>query len=155
MYDLGFPPPLQQSIARKFNSSVYATTLISYRPPRRVIHEYGYNVEFIAKLPTNMCGSGEVHTAYIYKRIGTIPKTPIVPNQTILKVPGRPNFQNINDNNELEDKDEEDKELVCDKAFYESSRIAVSLNPNDVFYHSSQVMTSFLNSGRKTRSCRK
>ena len=39
MYDLGFPPPLQQSIARKFNTSVHGQYLISYRPPYRVIGE--------------------------------------------------------------------------------------------------------------------
>lgn len=69
MYDLGFPPPLQQSIARKFNSSVHATHLVSYRPPARVIDEYGYAVEFVDKLNTSMFGSGENHTAYFYKRI--------------------------------------------------------------------------------------
>ncbi len=44
MYDLGFPPPLQQSIARKFNNSQYAQYLVSYRPPRRVIEEFVSNV---------------------------------------------------------------------------------------------------------------
>lgn len=35
-YDLGFPPDLQQSIAKKFNDSVHAEYLVSYRPPYRV-----------------------------------------------------------------------------------------------------------------------
>jgi len=56
MYDLGFPPPLQQSIARKFNNSVHARYLVSYRPPHRVIHEYGYQVEFVDKYSTRMHG---------------------------------------------------------------------------------------------------
>ncbi len=56
MYDLGFPPPLQQSIARKFNNSVHARYLVSYRPPRRVIEEYGYNVECIDRHDTKMFG---------------------------------------------------------------------------------------------------
>lgn len=68
MYDLGFPPPLQQSIANKFNTSVHARYFISYRPPRRVIDEYGYDVEFITQMNTSMFGSGENHTAYFYKR---------------------------------------------------------------------------------------
>lgn len=59
MYDLGFPPPLQQSIARKFNSSVHAKYLISYRPPHRVIDEYLYAVEFIDRIPTAMHGKIE------------------------------------------------------------------------------------------------
>jgi len=37
MYDLGFPPPLQQSIAKKFNDSVHCVGFVSYRPPIRVI----------------------------------------------------------------------------------------------------------------------
>jgi len=68
MYDLGFPPPLQQSIARKFNESVHAMYLVSYRPPRRILEEYGYKVEYITKMATSMTGSGESHTAYFYKR---------------------------------------------------------------------------------------
>jgi hypothetical protein len=56
MYDLGFPPDLQKSIANKFNQSVYPRYLISYRPPRRVIDEYGYEVEFIHQMNTKMYG---------------------------------------------------------------------------------------------------
>lgn len=74
MYDLGFPPPLQQSIARKFNNSIHCEYLISYRPKERVISEYGYKVEFITSLNTRMHGSGENHMAYIYKRINKTPK---------------------------------------------------------------------------------
>jgi DNA-binding transcriptional MerR regulator len=56
MYDLGFPPDLQQSIANKFNHSVSPKYLISYRPPHRVIDEYGYQVEAIHQMNTKMCG---------------------------------------------------------------------------------------------------
>lgn len=56
MYDLGFPPDLQKSIANKFNQSVYPRFLISYRPPRRVIDEYGYEVECIHQMNTKMFG---------------------------------------------------------------------------------------------------
>ena len=58
MYDLGFPPDLQQSIARKFNTSAYAEWFISYRPPHRVIGEYGYEVEFKHQMMTSMHGAG-------------------------------------------------------------------------------------------------
>mmetsp|Transcript_32796 Transcript_32796/g.55299 ORF Transcript_32796/g.55299 Transcript_32796/m.55299 type:complete len:431 (-) Transcript_32796:162-1454(-) len=68
MFDLGFPPPLQKSIAKKFNESVHAECLVSYRPPRRVIHEYGYAVDFVTQVLCSMHGSGEGHTAYIYMR---------------------------------------------------------------------------------------
>jgi hypothetical protein len=69
MYDLGFPPPLQQSIARKFNSSQHAQFLVSYRPPHRVIHEYAYDVELVDQCPTSMHGSGESHMCYFYRRL--------------------------------------------------------------------------------------
>lgn len=61
MYDLGFPPSLQQSIARKFNNSVHARYLVSYRPPRRVIEEYGYSVECIDRHDTKMFGKYFTH----------------------------------------------------------------------------------------------
>jgi hypothetical protein len=32
--------------------------LVSYRPPRRVIGEYGYEVDEIGKMPTSMTGMG-------------------------------------------------------------------------------------------------
>jgi hypothetical protein len=56
MYDLGFPPDLQESIAQKFNTSTYAEWFISYRPPHRVINDYGYDVEFISQMMTSMHG---------------------------------------------------------------------------------------------------
>ena len=59
----GFPPWLQQSIARKFNSSCHARYLVSYRPPHRVLREYGYEVELVAQAPTSMHGSQEVRSA--------------------------------------------------------------------------------------------
>ncbi|RYY86431.1 hypothetical protein EON63_05815 [archaeon] len=56
MYDLGFPPDLQRSIANKFNTSVHASHLVSYRPPRRVMEEYGYSVKFVYSVNTSMFG---------------------------------------------------------------------------------------------------
>ena len=63
MYDLGFPPDLQQRIAQKFNESVHSKYLVSYRPPRRVIDEYGYEVTFLESTPTAMHGK-----TYIFPR---------------------------------------------------------------------------------------
>jgi hypothetical protein len=80
MFDLGFPPPLQKSIAQKFNNrymyshnktdtlltslslnclpnSVHAECLVSYRPPRRVINEYGYAVTFVDQVLCSMHGT--------------------------------------------------------------------------------------------------
>lgn len=113
MYDLGFPPPLQQSIANKFNTSVHARYLVSYRPPHRVIHEYGYNVELVDQLSTSMHGSGEVHTAYFYKRILT--ESPAVPRNAIkVVIPRRPGFVG-----------EKDVEVVCAEAFVDAVKLAV------------------------------
>lgn len=86
MYDLGFPPDLQSSIARKFNNSRSPKYLISYRPPRRVIDEYGYEVECIHQMNTKMFGSGESHMAYFYKRIG-VPTTFHLQNQVKISLP--------------------------------------------------------------------
>lgn len=56
-FDLGFPPDLQSSIANKFNNSCHGRYLISYRPPHRVIDEYGYKVELIDQVSTSMHGA--------------------------------------------------------------------------------------------------
>jgi len=116
MYDLGFPPPLQQSIARKFNTSVHSRYLVSYRPPHRVIHEYGYEVELVDQLPTSMYGSGESHMAYFYKRTNAPMSSTAAESQPNLKkltLPQRPGF------------DEEDDTVFCDKAFMLCAKLAV------------------------------
>jgi len=116
MYDLGFPPPLQQSIARKFNSSVHCRFLVSYRPPHRVIHEYGYEVVLVDQLPTSMHGSGESHMAYFYKRTNAAMSSAAAerqPNLKKLTLPQRPGF------------DEEDETVFCDKAFMQCAKLAV------------------------------
>jgi hypothetical protein len=56
MFDVGFPPALQKSIARKFNRSLYAEYLISYRAPYLVVNQYGYDVEFMEQFSTSMHG---------------------------------------------------------------------------------------------------
>lgn len=115
MYDLGFPPPLQQSIARKFNSSQYAECLVSYRPPRRVIEEYGYAVEFVTQLPTSMHGSGEGHTAYFYRRSNSAPKlsaAQTADKYTKVKLAARPGMA------------EKDVNVLCDKLFADCVKLA-------------------------------
>ena len=95
MYDVGFPPPLQKRIADKFNNSVHARYLVSYRPPRRVINEYGYKVKLVEQTNTSMHGSGESHMAYFYKRTNT----PAQPTATSVKItiPKRHNITGEND----------------------------------------------------------
>ena len=120
MYDLGFPPPLQQSIAEKFNTSVHGRYLISYRPPHRVINEYGYAVELVDQVTTAMHGSGENHMCYFYKRTNK-PATP-KPSDIKVLLPARTKF--------MESKGEVDEEVVCDPCFKEAVVLAVgSINP--------------------------
>jgi hypothetical protein len=88
--------------------SVHAKYLISYRPPRRVLDEYGYDVEFITKLSTSMFGSGEHHTAYFYRKLRPAPNSIInstidvttaitssVSNHTRKKDQGQPEDENL------------------------------------------------------------
>ncbi|KAJ1412193.1 hypothetical protein B484DRAFT_402394 [Ochromonadaceae sp. CCMP2298] len=118
MFDLGFPPPLQQSIAKKFNESVHAEYLVSYRPERSVIGVYGFAVELVAQQLCSMHGSGEGHTAYIYKRTNKAPTKPKGPSNDSrswekLLIPGRSRFN------------EKDTEVYCDKAFFPAAKLAV------------------------------
>lgn len=114
MYDLGFPPPLQKSIAQKFNNSQHAVALVSYRPPRRVIEEYGYAVEFVDSFCTSMHGSGEGHTAYFYKRSNSPPVLRNGPEIQSVVLPKREGFAG-----------ERDVTVTCDVAFAECVQQAV------------------------------
>lgn len=68
-FDLGFEPPLHHYIADMFNASASCRYLISYRRPLEIM-KYGYKVTHLPEndLPTSMCGSGEGHTCYFYKK---------------------------------------------------------------------------------------
>mmetsp|Transcript_11506 Transcript_11506/g.18785 ORF Transcript_11506/g.18785 Transcript_11506/m.18785 type:complete len:392 (+) Transcript_11506:75-1250(+) len=138
MYDLGFPPPLQQKIAEYFNNSTHATYLVSYRPPRRVIGEYGYEVEEIGKMPTSMTGSGESHTAYFYKRTNSPAPLKARAGVSMLQVPPR------------ESSHPEISEVVCSNYFRHS--IELALGPVDeLSEHVEKVSNKILNSGRPKR----
>ncbi len=137
---------------------------MSYRPPRRVIKEYGYNVEFIARHLTSMfgknvhidhnhkmdifficifSGSGEGHTAYFYKRIGTIPSTPVLSNQKSLTIPKRTNFRLA----------ESDTEVYCDELFYEPAKQATQ--EVEILAETVKIaIDEHLNSGRSKRTTR-
>jgi hypothetical protein len=146
MYDLGFPPPLQQSIARKFNTSQYAECLVSYRPPRRVIEEYGYAVEFVTQLATSMHGSGEGHTAYFYRRTNNAPKlkesdSGASGKYTKVKLPARPGF------------DEKDTSVLCDKLFADCVRTAAG-SVEALMAEADKVVDETLNANRPKRDRR-
>lgn len=141
MYDLGFPPPLQQSIARKFNNSQYAEYLVSYRPPRRVIEEYGYAVEHIDQISTSMHGSGEGHMAYFYKRTNKPPKLTASERAIYksLRLPARPGFA------------EETHDVLCDAAFEKCAKLAVGEVSDLAAYAAHVVDKELLNSDRPKR----
>jgi hypothetical protein len=135
-YDLGFPPPLQQRIAEKFNTSFYAKYFISYRPPHRVINEYGYKVEFMNQFLTSMHGSGEGHTVYFYKRTVAFPKVPA--NALKVTFPKRAGF------NEVEE------EFVCDQVFLECVKVAVG-PVKGLQDHAKGVVNEYVSSARPKR----
>lgn len=138
MYDLGFPPSLQRKIAEYFNASTHAKYLVSYRPPRRVIDEYDYNVKAIGKIPTSMTGSGEVHTAYFYQRTNS--PAPCQPREgtTIIHVPGIDGLQTGTD-------------FVCSNYFKECVELA--LGPvSQLADHVNVISNKILNSGRPKRT---
>ena len=56
MFDIGFPPSLQERIAIKFNRSVYAQYLISWRPPKNIIDDWAYDVTYMHHFATSMHG---------------------------------------------------------------------------------------------------
>ena len=143
MYDLGFPPDLQRSIAHKFNNSVHATTLVSYRPPHRVLHEYGYEVELVDEINTTMFGSGENHKAYFYKRTnrGGVPElkgaAPFGCTKVLIKA--RPGF------------DEEDVNVAVADCYVPAVRAAVG-KVTKLASDTHALVQAHMNEGRPRRN---
>mmetsp|Transcript_7722 Transcript_7722/g.11463 ORF Transcript_7722/g.11463 Transcript_7722/m.11463 type:complete len:419 (-) Transcript_7722:36-1292(-) len=113
MYDVGFPSFLHMKIAEYFNNSTHAQYMVSYRPPRRIIKEFGYQVIEIGSINTSMTGSGEKHTAYFYKRTNTPAPCIARPNTSILRIPPRPGSS------------EQPVDVVCADKFKECIDLAV------------------------------
>lgn len=67
MFDVGFPPQLLIDIAEIFNNS-QSPYLICYHRPKLIIEEFGFKVELLHKIPTNLSGSRECHQCYFYER---------------------------------------------------------------------------------------
>ena len=66
MFDVGFPCQLHVNMAIKFNCSFYATYLISYKPPRFIINDIGFQVMFMNQFPTRMHGMYYIDTYSYY-----------------------------------------------------------------------------------------
>ena len=56
MFDVGFPSKLHYSIAEKFNRSLYATCLVSYKPQTDIIKYFRFEVTLVHQMPTSMHG---------------------------------------------------------------------------------------------------
>lgn len=64
-----FTPDVLLHLATIFNRS-QSEYLFSYRGPREMVEDYGFNVELQGKIEkTAMHGSNESHTGYLYKRL--------------------------------------------------------------------------------------
>lgn len=78
-------------IASMFNRS-HTKWLVSYHTPHKIIHEYGFEVEYVAQTATTMHGSLEGHTAYLYKRKSP-PSDEVKITTTCFGVPCDPLFE--------------------------------------------------------------
>ena len=67
MFSIGFPPSLWLELARIWNRSA-SPYLICFHAPKDVIGKYRLNAELLAQQQTNMHGSQQKHTAYVYRR---------------------------------------------------------------------------------------
>lgn len=118
---------------------MHARYLISYRPPHRVIDEYGFNVELVTKHDTAMFGSGEHHMAYFYRRLGRFPTKS---KQTQITLPavtrdhGRVSLPS--------------ERVYCDPMFFDAASLAVG-NFNALHAHVLKVTADHLNSPRARR----
>ncbi|OWZ24624.1 hypothetical protein PHMEG_000305 [Phytophthora megakarya] len=67
-FDVGFPPDVMDKMADMFNRSS-AKYFASFHAPRKVVETYGFAVENIGRVATNMAGSSEGHQCYFYRRV--------------------------------------------------------------------------------------
>lgn len=88
---------------------MYAKYFVSYRPPHKVIDEYGYKVNYMHQLMTTMSGSGEGHTVYFYERACPLGKS--TTGCRTLTLPAKGNLPTA--------------EVECDEVFYDAIRLAV------------------------------
>ena len=106
--------------------SCHCRYLVSYRPPRRVIDEYGYSVEFVDKIMTSMTGSGEGHTAYFYRRLdrslprrvkGAPPPQVAQGHMCAITLPARSGFDQRGETEEV---------IYCDNTFRDCVLLSIS-----------------------------
>ena len=140
MFDVGFRKDLLLNIADKFNRSLYATHLVSYKPPRDIIDSFGFHVQFMDhQFSTHMhgkynntiqyflmciklmivafdviLGSGESHMVYFYRRVSIGMQVVEVAQVTVM-IPPR-----------AHEEGQVSEEVVCDPCFLEAIKIALT-----------------------------
>ena len=137
-FDLGFEPALQESIAEKFNNSRSAQYLVSYRSPREIA-AYGYQAELVQQCPTSLCGSGEGHAAYFYRRTNQPPAA--TPRENLV-LPARASTRGCPGLSETS--------VYCDPFFLDSARLAVG-DSEALLKHATGVVLGFWNQSRPRR----
>ena len=68
MFDTGFPPAVSRSIARAFNASRCTRYVACMHNPKLVLDDWGMHAELVARVQTQMSGSGEGHLCFIYAK---------------------------------------------------------------------------------------
>jgi len=91
MFSIGFPPTLWCDLSDMWNRSA-SLYLICYHSPRDIIHNYEFEVELLAQMPTSMHGSKEGHMGYIYKRAATVRDSKNAPTTVVADPPCDPYF---------------------------------------------------------------
>lgn len=146
MCDVAFPESLMTSIASKFNASRYVQFLVSFRTPKRIIHDFGFHVDFLEKqIQCRLHGSNEKHTAYFYRAKRINDDRDDRDNRD-----DRDDRDNRDNRDNENHKDNKDNKLFCDRLFLESCKLA--LGPPEILktFVDDQV-NKFLNSGRPKR----
>ncbi|RHZ31851.1 hypothetical protein DYB37_006340 [Aphanomyces astaci] len=78
-FDVGFPPAVMAHIAECFNDSHESRYFVSFHGPKKVLGQYGFDVEELGRLPTSMAGSSEGHAVYFYRKVLQTTATPPPP----------------------------------------------------------------------------
>jgi len=146
MFDVGFRKDLLLKIADKFNRSLYATHLVSYKPPRDIIDSFGFHVQFMDhQFSTHMhgkynntiqyflmciklmivafdviLGSGESHMVYFYRRVS------MGKNAARKKAQAQIAQVTVMIPPRAHEEGQVGEEVVCDPCFLEAIKIALS-----------------------------
>ena len=72
MFSCGFNPSLWLKLSEMWRRSAdVCQYLICYKSQKEIIKDYNFKVTFVKQIPTTMVSSGEINSAYVYRRIIT------------------------------------------------------------------------------------